>query len=140
MMDEALSFLMQYGTAVLFAVVFIEQVGLPFPAFPLLIAAGVLAGTGHMNPWVALGTTVLAAFAADWIWYVLGRRRGRRILDWLCRIALEPGSCVRKTEDFFLKPCSGGVFFRSSKWIFAIVGTLIDDIEFVGSIHGRSPG
>jgi membrane protein DedA with SNARE-associated domain/rhodanese-related sulfurtransferase len=102
-MNEALLFLMQYGAAVLFAVVFIEQVGLPFPAFPLLIAAGVLAGTGHMNPWVALGITVLAALAADWIWYVLGRRRGRRILDWLCRIALEPGSCVRKTEDFFLK-------------------------------------
>lgn len=102
-MNEALFFLMQYGAAVLFAVVFIEQIGLPFPAFPLLIVAGVLAGTGHMNPWVTLGTTVLAALAADWIWYVLGRRRGRRILDWLCRIALEPGSCIRKTEDFFLK-------------------------------------
>lgn len=102
-MNETLQFLMQYGAVVLFAIVFIEQIGLPFPAFPVLIAAGVLAGAGHMNPWVAVGTTVLAALAADWIWYVLGRQRGRQILDWLCRIALEPGSCVRRTEDFFLK-------------------------------------
>lgn len=102
-MNEALLFLMQYGAMVLFAVVFIEQIGLPFPAIPVLIAAGVLAGTGHLNLWLAVGVTVFAALAADWIWYVLGRRRGRQVLDLLCRIALEPDSCVRWTEDFFLK-------------------------------------
>lgn len=101
-MSETIEFLRQYGAMVLFVVVFVEQIGLPFPAIPVLVAAGVLAGTGHMNVWMAVGVTVLAALAADWIWYVLGRRRGRRVLDWLCRIALEPDSCVRKTENFFL--------------------------------------
>jgi membrane protein DedA with SNARE-associated domain/rhodanese-related sulfurtransferase len=102
-MDEAVSFLMQHGALVLFAVVFIEQIGLPLPALPLLIAAGALAGTGHMSLWTALGSTVLAALAADGIWYELGRRRGRIVLGWLCRIALEPDSCVRRTEEFFVQ-------------------------------------
>jgi len=100
-MNEAIEFLRQYGAIVLFAVVFVEQIGLPIPAIPVLVAAGVLAGTGSMNLWVALGATVSAALAADWIWFELGRRRGRRVLDWLCRIALEPDSCVRRTETFF---------------------------------------
>ncbi|WP_447980144.1 rhodanese-like domain-containing protein [Candidatus Nitrospira bockiana] len=102
-MNDALLFLTQYGTVVLFAVVFVEQIGLPLPAIPVLIAAGALAGTGHMSLWTAIGVTVGAALAADWIWFELGRRRGRRVLGWLCRIALEPDSCVRKTEQFFVK-------------------------------------
>ncbi len=102
-MNETLQFLTQYGTLVLFLVVFVEQIGLPLPAIPVLVAAGVLAGTGHLNLWAAAGVTVIASLAADWIWYDLGRRRGRQVLDVLCRIALEPASCVRRTEDFFTK-------------------------------------
>ena len=102
-MNELLLFLMQYGAMVLFAVVFVEQIGLPLPAIPVLVAAGVLAGAGHLNLWMAASVTVFAALAADWIWYDLGRRRGRQVLDVLCRIALEPDSCVQRTEDFFTK-------------------------------------
>lgn len=102
-MNEAIQFLTEYGLLVLFAVVFIEQIGFPLPAFPVLIAAGVLAGMGRMNLWVALGGTVAVTLVADWIWFELGRRQGRRVLDVLCRIALEPDTCVRKTEDFFIK-------------------------------------
>lgn len=102
-MHETIQFLTEYGPLVLFVVVFVEQIGLPLPALPVLVAAGVLAGTGHLNLWIALGVTVSAALAADWIWFELGRRQGRRVLDVLCRIALEPDSCVRRTEDFFIK-------------------------------------
>lgn len=102
-MNEAIQFLTEYGPLVLFVVVFVEQIGLPLPALPVLVAAGVLAGTGHLNLWIALGVTVAAALAADWIWFELGRRQGRRVLDVLCRIALEPDSCVRRTVDFFIK-------------------------------------
>ena len=102
-MDNAILFLMQHGALVLFVVVFIEQIGLPFPAVPLLIAAGALAGTGHISLSTAIGSTVLAAVLADWIWYELGRRRGRTVLGWLCRISLEPDSCVRRTEALFLQ-------------------------------------
>ncbi len=99
--NETLQFLTQHGTALLFGVVLAEQLGVPLPAMPLLVAAGALVGTGHMNPWTALAATVFATLLADGVWYELGRRRGRQVLDWLCRIALEPSSCVRRTEAFF---------------------------------------
>src|SRR5206468_2687757 len=40
---------------------------------------------------------------ADMIWFNLGRRRGQRVLKLLCRISLEPDSCVRRTEGFITK-------------------------------------
>ncbi len=47
-------FLVDHGASVLFRVVFIEQVGLPIPAIPLLIAAGALVGAGKMSVMTAL--------------------------------------------------------------------------------------
>jgi len=46
---------------------------------------------------------------ADSIWYYVGRQRGNRILKLLCRISLEPDSCVRRTEDVFLKHGTRGI-------------------------------
>ncbi len=102
-MNETLHFLTQYGSVLLFVVVLVEQVGLPVPALLFLIAAGALVGTGQMALGVAVGSAVLAALLGDQLWYELGRRRGRRVLNWLCRISLEPTSCVRRTEEFFTR-------------------------------------
>jgi len=52
---------------------------------------------------MAVGSAVLAAMAGDQVWFELGRLRGRQVLNWLCRISLEPTSCVRRTEDFFAR-------------------------------------
>src|SRR5438034_6402755 len=35
------------------------------------------------------------------VWYWIGRVGGGRVLRWLCRIFLEPDSCVRRTQDAF---------------------------------------
>ena len=102
-MNEILEFLTNHGSLVLAAAVFAEQVGLPLPAMPFLIAAGALVGTGQMTLGMAVVSAVLAAMAGDQVWFELGRRRGRMVLNWLCRISLEPTSCVRRTEDFFAR-------------------------------------
>jgi len=102
-MNETIQFLTQHGTLVLFAAVFAEQIGFPLPAVPFLIAAGALAGAGEMPLSLALGSAVFAALLGDQVWFELGRRRGRQVLNWLCRISLEPTSCVRRTEDFFAR-------------------------------------
>ena len=52
-------------------------------------------------PVILLG--VMASLLADNGWYQLGRHRGTRVLNFLCRIALEPDSCVRRTESVFLR-------------------------------------
>jgi len=88
---------------VLLGWVFLEQLGIPVPAMPLLLAAGTLAGTGNLNFFVAVFCAGLAALAADSIWFQLGRHKGIKILQLLCRISIEPDSCVRRTEGMFAK-------------------------------------
>jgi membrane protein DedA with SNARE-associated domain len=102
-MHRTLEFLLHHGYVVLLGWVFAEQVGLPLPAMPLLLAAGALAGTGHLSFFASLFCIMLAALAADSIWYQLGRRKGIKVLQLLCRISLEPDSCVRRTEGVFSK-------------------------------------
>ena len=102
-MNEAIHFLIQHGYVLLFAWVLAEQIGLPLPAIPLLLAAGALAGSGRMDLTLALGLAVVAALMGDLVWYYLGRRRGSRVLNLLCRISLEPDSCVRRTENVFVR-------------------------------------
>jgi len=102
-MEDVTQFLIRHGGLVLFAVVFAEQVGLPIPAVPVLLAAGALAGAGKMNVAWAILLGFVACLIGDLIWYYLGRYRGRQVLGLLCRISLEPDSCVRRTEDFFIR-------------------------------------
>ncbi len=102
-MNDAVQVLVQYGYVVLFAFVLVEQIGLPIPAAPVLLGVGALAGAGRMSLTLALGAVLLASFPPDLVWHELGRRRGSRVLALLCRISLEPDSCVRRTENLFIR-------------------------------------
>ncbi len=97
------SFLLQHPYSVLFGVVLAEQLGLPLPAAPLLLGAGALVGAGKLDLTTALVLAVAACLLADFSWYEAGRRRGAAVLGFLCRLSLEPESCVRRTEDVFLR-------------------------------------
>jgi membrane protein DedA with SNARE-associated domain/rhodanese-related sulfurtransferase len=100
-MDEAQRFLIEHGTLVLVGLVFAGGLGVPVPVPPVLLAAGVLAGSGKFSLGGAFAGSLLALLVTDLLWYELGRRYGRRILALLCRISLEPDSCVQRTESLF---------------------------------------
>jgi len=100
---RAFEFLIHHGYVVLLGWVFFEQLGIPIPAMPLLLAAGALVGTGNLNFFLAVSYAALGALAADSIWFQLGRHKGIQILQLLCRISIEPDSCVRRTEGVFAK-------------------------------------
>jgi membrane protein DedA with SNARE-associated domain len=102
-LERAADFLIGHGYALLFGWVLLEQLGLPIPAVPLLIAAGALARAGKMNLTFAVALAFMAVILADLFWYSLGRYRGGRILKLLCRVSLEPDSCVRRTENLFVR-------------------------------------
>ncbi|HEX2227272.1 MAG TPA: VTT domain-containing protein [Candidatus Binatia bacterium] len=102
-LKETGEFLIKHGYLLLFGWVLVEQMGLPIPAIPLLLAAGALAGSGKMNMTLAVSLALIAVILADLFWYSLGRYRGGRILKLLCRISLEPDSCVRRTENLFVR-------------------------------------
>lgn len=101
--DDAVHFLFQHGYIVLFVWVLAEQIGLPLPAVPFLFAAGAMGGSGRLNLSLAIGVAVLASMLSDVTWYEIGRRRGSQVLQLLCRISLEPDSCVRRTEEVFAR-------------------------------------
>lgn len=72
-----------------------DQLGVPVPAVPVLLAVGALIGAGKTSFALALMATAAASLITDMTWYGIGRWRGISILQVLCRLALEPDSCVR---------------------------------------------
>ena len=114
-MNETTEFVIRHGYAVLFFWILAEQGALPIPSVPLLLVCGALAKTGHLSAAPILFLGVLACLIADGAWFQLGRTRGRRILGFLCRMALEPDSCVRQTENGFVR--YGVRFLLVSKFI-----------------------
>jgi membrane protein DedA with SNARE-associated domain/rhodanese-related sulfurtransferase len=91
----------EYGLALVFANVLLEQLGLPIPAVPVLVVAGALAAEGELSPLAVFGVAFVACMIGDAIWFLAGRRYGRRVMAFLCRVSLSPDSCVRQTEFRF---------------------------------------
>jgi membrane protein DedA with SNARE-associated domain len=100
-MNGPIDILVRHGYAVVFGWVFAEQIGLPIPAMPVLLAAGAVAATGRLSLVSVLAMAAVASLMSDVIWYWIGRTGGGRVLGLLCRISLEPDSCVRRTGEAF---------------------------------------
>jgi membrane protein DedA with SNARE-associated domain len=105
-MNSLLHLVEQYGLTVVFFNVLVEQLGAPLPAYPTLVITGALLErsgySGYSAP-LLLFIAVLAALIADFMWYLAGRRYGRKVMGTLCRISLSPDSCVRQTESVYLR-------------------------------------
>ncbi len=102
-MSQLVNFLLRHGYAVIFVSVFAEQAGLPLPAVPVLVTTGALSRSGYFSFSRVILTAIAASLVADVIWYQLGRRYGRSVLNVICKLSLEPDSCVRRTEDAFAR-------------------------------------
>ena len=100
-MQEMMNLLSQHGLAIVFANVLLTQAGVPVPAMPMLIVAGAFVARGEIALGPLLAVTVFASLLGDAPWYLAGRRYGYRILRTLCRVAIEPDSCVKQTENIF---------------------------------------
>jgi membrane protein DedA with SNARE-associated domain len=95
---DVLGFVESHGSALLLLWAFVEQSGIPLPVAPLLCAAGALIHAGRLHLVPTLLSCVVAAVAADTIWFKLVRHRGSQILRFVCRLSFEPNSCARRTE------------------------------------------
>lgn len=101
--SHTLEFVERHGYAFLFVWVLAEQSAIPLPSTPLLLVAGAFIRGGRLHVVPAILCCWIASLIADTIWFELGRRRGRQVLRLVCRLSLEPDSCVRRTENTFLK-------------------------------------
>jgi len=100
-MQDLNHLLTQNGLILVFANVLLTQAGIPLPALPILVVAGALAAQGEFTYFALLLTAITAALLGDIPWFFAGRRYGHRVLRTLCRIAIEPDSCVKQTETIF---------------------------------------
>lgn len=101
MTQDLISLISQYGMAVVFISVLIEQLGLPVPAIPVLVVAGALAADGKLSAPGLFAVALVACLIADSAWYVAGRVFGNRVMKTLCRISLTPDLCVNQTQTRF---------------------------------------
>ena len=102
-MDSWISALALHGYSILFAAVFLEAVGLPIPAALALLIAGGASARGSLQGWYALGGALLATLAGDTLMFVMGRYTGWWLLGLLCRISLNPESCILRSADSFYR-------------------------------------
>lgn len=98
---EVVFSLSQYGLMIVVVNVLLNQIGLPVPVVPTLIVAGAVGAHGQVSlPALFIGS-VIACLAADCGWYLVGERYGIRVLKTLCKVSLEPDSCVSQTQTRF---------------------------------------
>ena len=102
-MESWISGLALHGYSVLFAAVFLEAVGLPIPAALALLIAGGASARGSLHGSYALGGALLAMIAGDTLMFVMGRYSGWWLLGVLCRISLNPESCILRSADSFYR-------------------------------------
>ena len=106
---DSLQILEQYAVVILPLLVVAEQIGVPLPAVPALLGVGALAAHGRVSIPLVLCAIAIAALITDFGWYELGRRRGASVLAKLCRLSLEPDSCVRRAERVFTRHGARGM-------------------------------
>ncbi len=87
---------------IVFLNVLLQQLGIPVPAVPTMLLAGSLAAAPGPVAKI-LAVAVLASVLADWVWYQAGRRYGYRVLSGLCKLSINPASCVNQTEARFVR-------------------------------------
>ena len=107
--------IIRHGYVWLFLAALLERLGLPLLVTPVMVAAGAVAGIGDLSLVGIILVAVVASEIGDLVWYELGRLQGSSVLRLLCKISLEPDSCVRRSEDAFARHTTTSLL--SSKFV-----------------------
>jgi membrane protein DedA with SNARE-associated domain len=102
-MTDLLKLMAHHGYALTFGLLLAEAIGLPFPAAIALVAAGAaVAGHTLWGPAVLL-SALAALLIGDTAQYWLGRYSGWALLGFLCRMSLNPETCILRSAESFYK-------------------------------------
>ena len=112
-MDAVALLLEQHGTLVLFCVGFLEFIGAPIAAVPMLLVAGAMAAMGALPLPAVVGAAVLGGFAADIVWFAGARVGGAGLVNVACGLSSNPKACVHGVAKRIR--CAGPVYMISSK-------------------------
>ena len=102
-MNHFFSLIAHHEYFFIFAVVLAEALGLPVPAALALVAGGAAAAAGTLSPIKALAAALTAMLIGDTLLFILGRYMGWALLGLLCRLSVNPESCVLRSAESFYK-------------------------------------
>ena len=100
-MNTLVDLIQTYGLWLVFLITLLQSVGLPLPAFAVLIVTTAVTPATETNIIILILTGSLGTLAGDLILYFAGKRYGTGILGKLCKISMSPDTCVRSTGDIF---------------------------------------
>ncbi|HXY15598.1 MAG TPA: VTT domain-containing protein [Terriglobales bacterium] len=102
-MNSFLSLLAHHGYTLIFLVVLAEAIGLPMPAALALVGAGAAVASGTLRAPGVLGLAFLGLLVGDTSLFVLGRYMGWALLGVLCRVSINPETCILRSAESFYK-------------------------------------
>lgn len=121
--DQVLAAFLTYGLPVLFGVILICSVGIPFPISLMLVAAGSFVEQGEMKLWQVIAVASGAAVIGDQIGYGLSRWGGRRLINRISRkIGVE--NKIKEAEALSKRWSGAGIFF--SRWLITALGPWVN--------------
>jgi membrane-associated protein len=121
--DQVLAALLTYGLPVLFGVILICSVGIPFPISLMLVAAGSFVEQGEMKLWQVIAVASVAAVLGDQIGYGLSRWGGRRLINRVSR-RIGAETKVKEAEALTKRWSGAGIFF--SRWLITALGPWVN--------------
>lgn len=102
-MNALLGSISHHGYLLLFLLVLAEALGFPVPAAIGLVAAGAAAAAHIVSIPAVLATAIVGMMIGDVTLFVLGRYMGWALLGVLCRLSLNPETCIFRSAESFYK-------------------------------------
>jgi membrane protein DedA with SNARE-associated domain len=97
------SLMAHHGYALIFGLLLAEAIGLPFPAAIALVAAGAAVASHVLWGPSVLLIALTALLLGDTIQFWLGRYMGWALLGFLCRVSINPETCILRSAESFYK-------------------------------------
>ena len=102
-MEELISLIGRHGYLLVFVIVLAESLGLPVPAALALVAGGAAAASGVLSLSRLVVLAVLGMIIGDSLLFVLGRYMGWALLGLLCKVSVNPETCILRSAESFYK-------------------------------------
>lgn len=102
-MNHLLNSISQHGYLLIFLVALGEALGLPVPAALAIIAAGAAVAAHVLSGPLVFAAAISAILIGDTLLFFSGRYTGWALLAALCRLSLNPETCILRSAESFYK-------------------------------------
>jgi membrane protein DedA with SNARE-associated domain len=92
-----------HGYLLIFLIVFAEAIGLPVPAALALVGGGAAIASKTLSAPIVLILAISAMVAGDTLLFAAGKHMGWWLLGVLCRISINPETCILRSAESFYK-------------------------------------